>query len=94
MSKHTPGPWIIQSDSCHYDTLSIVNVGRKMVVHVGGCCEPAEQEANAHLIAAAPELLRAAKDFVEWFECGRVGDKPIAELHYARAAVAKAKGEI
>lgn len=92
MSKHTSGPWIIQSDPCHYDTLSIVNVGRKMIVHVGGCCEPAEQEANTRLIAAAPDLYAALETLVAQF--GPTPSEDHVGLGEARAAIAKAKGEV
>lgn len=52
-----------------------------------------ERCANAALISAAPDLLQAALDFVEWFECGRVGERPRAELDAARAAITKATGQ-
>lgn len=50
-----------------------------------------ECEANAHLIAAAPELLEALEDLMEavkdHYEAGGY------EWKQARAAIAKAKGE-
>lgn len=55
----------------------------------------AEEEANARLIAAAPELLEAAKKMREYLElvgCGSYqGD--MAMLDIIRAAIAKAEGE-
>lgn len=62
-----------------------------------------EEQANARLIAAAPRLLEALKNYVEAFECDFVDAgivleepewKPAVE-HYkkARAAIAEAGGE-
>ena len=69
---HTPGPWMIEADPCHYDTLSTVvggesqqrksRIWRQVHVEVGGFAEVAEQEANARLIAAAPDLYEALSD--------------------------------
>lgn len=69
---HTPGPWMIEADPCHYDTLSTVvggesqqrksRIWRQVHVEVGGFAEVAEQEANARLIAAAPDLYEALAD--------------------------------
>lgn len=107
MGKHTPGPWFADSlgyvwrvdptslhqygGSIRYESpLAMTYLGSK----VDGNNTWYPLNHNATLIAAAPELLRAAKDFVEWFDCDRIGDKPMAELHYARAAIAKAEREI
>ncbi len=46
-----------------------------------------EDEANARLIAAAPDLLNA----LQWLLSAHVGDGPLPEL--AREAIAKALGE-
>ena len=51
----------------------------------------AEQEANAHLIAAAPDLLAALREYLERHEasCEPSG---LPEYEQARAAIAKAEG--
>ncbi len=75
---HTPGPWIAgwsgDSDTEGKDEggpLNIIAVGRGGVA----VCEPIPTghastweivEANAHLIAAAPELLAKCHKIVEW----------------------------
>lgn len=55
-------------------------------------CGSGDVNANSCLIAAAPDLLRAAKNFVQWFACDRIGSRPTAELEDALSAIAKATG--
>ena len=66
MTKHTPGPWKART--------AITDQGQPLVIlpHDGNlviarmCINKGEtkMEANARLIAAAPELLKACKEFV------------------------------
>ena len=92
-AQHTPGPWHIYRYGKHPRAVwGATNALPVAIIHSDGTSSVAN-DANARLIAAAPELLQAAKDFVEWFECNRIGDKPIAELSHARDAIAKATGE-
>jgi len=69
MSKHTAGPWEVESGRC------IVNLRSKSIVDIAGVLgsfESEEADANANLIAHAPEmyeLLRVAK----CPECGGTG---------------------
>ena len=49
-------------------------------------------EPNARLIAAAPELLRALKGLVDDWE--RVTNRALPDDHEAKAAIAKAKGNL
>lgn len=87
--QHTPGPWAIYG--------GVQNEG-EFIIHKGatdiavtrwalGDCN-----ANARLIAAAPELLEACQtlatllDAGDWFATGRLAVKQ------ARAAIAKATG--
>ncbi len=69
MTKHTPGPW--QAN----DQLGTMNVYTQEGVPIAfntlarTATDPAEAEANARLIAAAPELLAHLAEFVEaWHE--------------------------
>jgi hypothetical protein len=62
MSKHTPGPWEAKNVGPHWNNKEIDNwiitYGKddeQVVDHV-------YEEADARLIAAAPELLQACKD--------------------------------
>jgi len=60
-SQHAPGPWTyIEDDAGYY--LSSPSYGNFAVVHKSGRPDTVEMDAaNAHLIAAAPELLQALK---------------------------------
>lgn len=90
MSKHTPGPWrsCERGDYSDYHGASVVIVSpvadmRVAVVHHHGT---SEADANASLIAAAPELLAALKEVV------RISNRNHAAWDKARAAIAKAEG--
>ena len=83
MSTHTPGPWHVHN---HH-----VDAGKFRYLQT--CMEGApedEWEANAHLIAAAPELLAACQSICGVFEGHE--DVPIY-VRKARAAIAKAEGK-
>jgi hypothetical protein len=106
--KHTPGPWItrqqyanrwlIEKDQGENEAgeklvpLGLASV-HTTILEVG--CSNENTEANARLIAAAPDLLVVAKDFEEalgelhmFCECGEA-DCRTTRL---RAAIAKATG--
>lgn len=53
-------------------------------------------EANAHLIAASPDMFDSLQQAIEWAEAyTRIGTRnPPEFLDAARAAIAKAKGEL
>ena len=54
---HTPGPWELTGRTLYGNT----RTGRIVTLHSG---DDQTFEANARLIAAAPELLEAAKNFL------------------------------
>ena len=94
MSKHTPGPWAI------YVNAPSDVVIRKMSKDGYELCAIARVSsgyANAHLIAAAPELLEALRGMLaldeEHHQRGHCDDDVCAEVRKARAAIAKATGE-
>lgn len=62
-SKHTPGPWTIGGDDGAIWIQSPVSSDNVICDLVGrdADCLAVEDEANARLIAAAPELLAALK---------------------------------
>lgn len=75
-AKHTPGPWFRDKESGFDCDVRAAN-GRK-IASVNVQCMPrtkqqfdgrkAENNANAYLIAAAPELLEASMKVLQWFE--------------------------
>lgn len=97
MSAHTPGPWATSSLSNGTEwTVSID--GGDMLADLTGC--PNEQ-ANARLIAAAPDLFKALKALVSTARTFRDVPKDEQEwtsidddaLEAAFDAIAKATGE-
>lgn len=101
MSKHTPGPWHIPSYLCGDDGTVADGIGPKDGYEIITCCccggvrgDSKEQEiANSRLIVSAPELLEALEKALNESACD--GDQCGTEWHeLARAAIAKAKGEV
>ena len=86
MSTHTPGPWVAVAPGA--DWLVRASDGRSFVV--GDAIYHPENGANARLIAAAPDLLRGLKYYVEHAELYSGYDE--AEVRAADAAIAKAEG--
>lgn len=102
-TKHTPGPW--KFDTWHYATEAprqeLIVAGEEFRLAVLECdfvgdnpyTVPKEQaEANARLIAAAPELLAALEGMIEWARRVRHAN-PGMEVVNAINAIAKATGE-
>lgn len=115
MSGHTPGPWFAVNDGTDDEPMMSVKAARiagREPRHVVAICATGDspqpmENANARLIAAAPDLLES----LEWYigMSKRMGNASIAGDSQAiltlmkefavdyggrgRAAVAKAKGE-
>lgn len=93
MAQHTPGPWShgeLSGDILDPRGRSICEILDANGEPHGGV--PIKQaEANARLIAAAPELLNALKEMLR----SMVGrhDESVPAVERARAAIAKATGE-
>ena len=85
MSAHTPGPWFIGA------SLGIhTNNGMPYIANVPTGRGDKQREANARLIAAAPDLLAVA----EMISNGPHDAEAIADmLPLVCAAIAKAKGK-
>jgi hypothetical protein len=109
MTQHTPGPWKTWNDSAcpqirsdavgsgYYGTIASVTQRDEHPVH-GGAVSHQQATANACLIAAAPELLAALESMIYYHDAFRdkspVGPTEADDTAAARAAIAKARGEV
>jgi hypothetical protein len=89
-TKFTPGPWVADGIFiCDNDDNNVC------------ICEQDNWEPDSYLIAAAPELYEALEQLLDQFdseirsEYGGTSmlESRLAEADYARAALAKARGE-
>ena len=93
-AKHTPGPWLIADASFVY-ALNDSGYNRFWTNVTGGdlrkgeSTSKVETEANARLIAAAPDLLDALQSIIEDIDSEFGTD---CDYNKARAAIAKATG--
>ena len=91
-TKHTPGPW--RTDAHNGFPLDIEDPGEYMIAKATPC---AKAEANARLIAAAPDLLAALESIASMYDyeaaCGDLASRLYEATCLARAAIAKATGE-
>lgn len=105
MSKHTPGPWridgsevscegmgalaVVSSDDLrpegYFIVAAVVDISTEVWPKAGSC------EANARLIAAAPDLLNTCKFALDSLERSGLGDSWTATI--LRETIAKAEGE-
>ena len=104
-TKHTPGPWRTKREG--FSTVYVeARIDGGLIQEVAACGPTdaglEQQEANARLIAAAPELLEAAKLVLEWYEAedNHSGTDFYQRMQMCRdsedavrAAIAKATGE-
>lgn len=95
MSKHTTGKWMAESDGEYWNV--VVEGGQGFGREVVGCeglyrCDGSE-EANARLIAAAPDLLEALVALETLLAPLAYDSTQKDWLNRACAAIAKATGE-
>ncbi|TFZ45654.1 hypothetical protein E5C33_09265 [Stenotrophomonas maltophilia] len=90
-SKHTPGPWTYSHGE--HPNFFYIDSPSGDVVYVTASLQPDHVEANARLIAAAPELLQALQlvECVYRKNCVNEGE-PSSVLDSMQAAIAKATG--
>ena len=86
MSAHTAGPWVATPIMAGYSLVAYAIAGDGPVARTAAKDE-AEDEANARLIAAAPELLDALRIVLIDLDTPREA----AALALASAAIAKAQ---
>ena len=104
--KHTPGPWLVVKEpngviyvdgdlSTVCDLYQKERAGTHYKIH-----QFINADANANLIAAAPDLLDALKLALVNLECGAFNTSGKAQKNYsnaaniARQAIKKAEGEL
>lgn len=90
-AKHTPGPWGVDPKR----SFRVLDVSDNTICSTGSCDHIRDQwEANAHLIAAAPDLLSACEEaFDAMHDDGHERMGMGRAIEACRAAIAKAKGE-
>ncbi|EKJ8513839.1 hypothetical protein ACOANU_29155 [Pseudomonas aeruginosa] len=98
MRKHTPGPWFVNGHE-RYTKYVEARIDGGLIQEVAACGpteKPEQQEANARLCAAAPELLEALQGMLEVYggqyndDCLPKSSTELELIQQARAAIAKA----
>lgn len=102
-SNPTPGPWtlghrnIAKCDGFRFHRFPISGSGQAIASVWDGSADRdlgfGNGEANARLIAAAPELLAALQFAVDTEQAGWEGEEEPSWMKVARATIAKARGE-
>lgn len=64
MSKHTPGPWSIDQNAMEHWMITAQNSERHRGYIATLSTTNTQSEANARLIAAAPEMLEVLREFM------------------------------
>ena len=95
---HTPGPWTygVPSPGANFSIYATrMSIGRLGIA--SNSKRAAEGEANARLIAAAPDLLEALRQVMGWidgWDPNFIHDADWPETaHHIRAAISRATGE-
>jgi len=95
MITHTPGPWTLHEYHGHVTLKG--QCGHDAIINTMGhsCSNPDlydEEQANARLVAAAPELLEALKRVMDALAYEGVDEDFEAQYAEGEAAIAKAEG--
>lgn len=92
-TNFTPGPWSLDNNDVRDEAQAVESEATGCIVAEACTLDrPGDCEANAHLIAAAPELYEALEGIMRAEARDRVMPAG-AEWDAARAALAKARGE-
>jgi len=84
-SKFTPGPWGVLHDPSVPRSKRIGAVGKQLAIVSSSWMPLAEIEANAELMADAPELLNALRALCECTVADPEGDRDLARRVFADA---------
>ena len=90
--KHTPGPWETINLNVYHNYPTRQKVADCFVKKPFGVYDGGECEANARLIAAAPELLEACKSALALIQIS-TDYKDMSTAKELMAAIARAEGE-
>jgi hypothetical protein len=82
MTAHTPGPW--KASGFSISAKGSGHIAKALEVYM----DRTTREANARLIASAPDLLEALEAVIA------ISDRKHDAWDAAKAAIAKAKGEV
>ena len=96
MSKHTPGPWTEHKWNSEEHQVSALGGTVALVSHSHSLITDEQADANATLIAAAPELLAACKLALDWHADGtpveEMSSMEQTAINALEAAIRKAEG--
>lgn len=100
MSKHAPGPWHVieyANGRAFGVGVQVQTKGNMLVTHnicrLSDMATP-QAEANAHLIAAAPQMLEALQMACDRFANMAICEEEDCEDCFIKAAIRAAKGEV
>ena len=88
--KHTPEPWEVEYTDTGIGVYPVCDAINATFKHENELMR-IEAEANAHLIAASPEMLKALQYIVQW---NPHDWNPEEARNLANAAIAKATGTV
>lgn len=89
MSEFTKGPWVVNKTGIHWNNPSLCNI-EIAFGEIGECiCDTVYEEADAHLIAAAPELYEKLDELQKL-----LSDEYLQTSLDIRNLLAKARGEL
>lgn len=88
-TKHTPGPWYVESTKT---THFVLNENEVVICHTEDPMILGDATANARLIAAAPELLEALYQAAKFFNVHASTPAEFKLRDYLEDAIAKATG--
>jgi hypothetical protein len=93
MNKHTPGPWEVSKLGNGLYILGDRRPGSAQVVATVGGSSQANLEANARLVAAAPELLAQLKALIKADVGGEAGPDYYRLVSEAVGLLARVEGK-
>ena len=94
MGEHTPGPWEItwERDTDHEGAKRAISIGPIIPVHDHWSGWTITDEMDAHLIAAAPDLLAALCDIMQVIATDELVPESVSYMRQARTAIAATEG--